>query len=55
MSASQVWSGAAVVKFRSSRFGAIGKSSRLAVVRIRRGRAMISLDASAARGIAWQR
>lgn len=31
------------VKFRSSRFGAIGRSWRLSVVRARRGRAMMAL------------
>jgi hypothetical protein len=43
MSASQIRFGAAAINLRSSRFGAIGKSWRLSVVRTRRGRAMMAL------------
>jgi hypothetical protein len=43
MSASQIRLGAAAMKFRSIRFGAIGRSWRLSVVRIRRGRVMMAL------------
>src|SRR3984893_315652 len=51
MSASQIRFGAAATKFRSSRFGAIGRSWRLSGVRTRRGRAVMahqSLEATAA-------
>src|SRR5215212_7415984 len=48
MSASQIRFGAAAVKFRSSRFGPIGKSCRLSVVRTHRGRAMMAHDAMTA-------
>jgi hypothetical protein len=43
MSASQILFGAAAVKFRWSRFGAIGKSWQLSVVRTHLGRAMMAL------------